>query len=79
MQNVVRKIHPSSLNVLLPIKVSDADAKNNENWFGFSLNTFVVLDDKANLQTVEKQMQNFYVSDAKQAFDAIMKKNGGRQ
>jgi putative ABC transport system permease protein len=64
--------------VLLPIKVSDTDATNNESWFGFSLNTFVVLDDKANLQTVEKQMQNFYVADAKQAFDAIAKKNGIR-
>jgi putative ABC transport system permease protein len=63
--------------VLLPIKVSDADAHNNDNWFGFSLNTFVELDDKANLQTVEKQMQNFYVSDAKQTFEAILKKNGG--
>jgi putative ABC transport system permease protein len=61
---------------LLPIKISDAEAKNTDNWFGFSLNTFVVLDDKANLQTVEKQMQSFYVSDAKQAFDAIMKKHG---
>ncbi len=64
-------------NVVLPLKVSAADATNNENWFGFSLNTFVVLDDKANLQTVEKQMQHFYVSDAKQAFEAILKKNGG--
>jgi putative ABC transport system permease protein len=63
--------------VLLPIEITDADAANNENWFGFSLNTFVVLDDKANLQTVEKQMQNFYVSDAKPAFEAILKKNGG--
>jgi putative ABC transport system permease protein len=65
-------------NVLLPLKVSAADATNNENWFGFSLNTFVVLDDKANLLTVEKQMQNFYVADAKQAHDAIIKKIGGK-
>ncbi len=59
---------------LMPIKISDAEEKNTESWFGFFLNTFVVLNDKANLQTVEKQMQSFYVSDAKQAFDAIMKK-----
>lgn len=63
--------------VLLPIKISDATATNSDSWFGFSLNTFVVLNDKANLQTVEKQMQNFYESDARQAFDAIMKKHGG--
>ncbi|MBS1916714.1 MAG: ABC transporter permease [Bacteroidetes bacterium] len=65
-------------NVLLPLKVSGTDLENNENWFGFSLNTFVVLDDKANLQTVEKQMQNFYVANAKEAHDAISKKNGGK-
>src|SRR5579871_312460 len=65
-------------DVLLPLKVSGADLKNNESWFGFSLNTFVVLDDKTNLQTVEKQMQNFYVADAKEALNAIIKKNGGK-
>ncbi|MES1224266.1 MAG: ABC transporter permease, partial [Bacteroidota bacterium] len=64
--------------VLLPIKIPDADATNSESWFGFSLNTFVVLDDKANLQATEKQMQKFYESDAKGAFDAIAKKNGTR-
>ena len=64
-------------SVLLPLEISKADLSNNENWFGFSLNTFVVLDDKANLQTVEKQMQHFYVSDARQAAGTIMKKNGG--
>ncbi|HEY2727011.1 MAG TPA: ABC transporter permease, partial [Parafilimonas sp.] len=66
-------------DVLQPIKVSNADANNNENWFSYSLTTFVVLNDKANLQTVEKQMQNFYVADAKQAFDAIAKQNGGNK
>lgn len=65
-------------NVLLPLEVSKADLNNTESWFGFSLNTFVVLNDKANLRTVEKQMQNFYVSDANQAFSAIVKKNGGK-
>ncbi len=65
-------------DVLLPLKVSAANATNNESWFGFSLNTFVVLDDKTNLQAVEKQIQNFYLSDAKQAHDDIIKKNGGK-
>jgi putative ABC transport system permease protein len=64
-------------NVLLPLEVSGSDLNNAEDWFGFSLNTFVVLDDKANLQKVEKLMQSFYVSDAKQAFESILKKNGG--
>lgn len=63
-------------DILLPLEVSATDAMNDENWFGFSLNTFVVLNDKANLQTVEKQMQNFYVKDAKQVSEAISRRNG---
>ena len=58
-------------DVLLPFKESDADAKNNDNWFNSDLNTFVVLDDKANLQTVEKQMQSFFVADAKPSDEMI--------
>jgi putative ABC transport system permease protein len=64
-------------SVVLPVKITDAETKNDENWFGFSLNTFVVLNEKANLQAVEKQMQRFYESDARHAFDAIMGKHGG--
>ena len=66
-------------DVLQPIKVSAADANNNKNWFSYSLNTFVLLDDKANLQTAQKQMQNFYESDARQASDAIAKETGGNR
>src|SRR5688572_7052392 len=62
---------------LLPFKVSDADAKDTHNWFNSFLTTFVVLDDKANLQTVEKQMQSFYVADAKQTFYKMLKNDGG--
>ncbi|HEY6978949.1 MAG TPA: ABC transporter permease, partial [Chitinophagaceae bacterium] len=58
-------------DVLLPFKESDADAKNNDNWFNSDLNTFVVLDDKANLQAVEKQMQNFFIADAKPSDEMI--------
>ncbi|MFT3700858.1 MAG: ABC transporter permease [Agriterribacter sp.] len=64
-------------NTLIPLNVSDVDAGNNRNWYSFSLNTYVLLDDKANLQTIEKQMQNFYIADAKQTFDALMKQFGG--
>jgi len=62
---------------LLPFKVSDADAKDTHNWFNSFLTTFVVLDDKANLQKVEKQMQSFYVADAKQTFYEMLKNDGG--
>jgi putative ABC transport system permease protein len=64
-------------DVLLPFKESDADAKDTHNWFNNFLNTFVVLEDKANLQTVEKQMQSFYVADAKQTFEEMLKIDGG--
>ncbi|ANI89886.1 antibiotic ABC transporter permease [Arachidicoccus ginsenosidimutans] len=61
---------------LAPLKISDADAKDDHQWFSDYLNTFVVLDNKANPKTVEKQMQNFYKQDVKQAF-ADMKKQFG--
>lgn len=64
-------------DALLPFKVSDADAKDTHNWFNSFLSTFVVLDDKANLQTVERQMQSFYVADAKQTFYEMLKIDGG--
>ena len=64
-------------DALLPFKVSDADAKDTHNWFNSFLTTFVVLDDKANLQTVENQMQSFYVADAKQTFYEMLKNDGG--
>jgi len=63
-------------DALLPIKISGADAKDNNNWFSTYLSTFVVLDGKANLQTIEKQMQSFYVRDAKKAHDELAKKYG---
>lgn len=64
-------------DMLLPFKESEADAKNNDNWFNFFLNTFVVLSPKANLQTVEKQMQKFYVQDASVTFKQMIEKYGG--
>ena len=64
-------------DALLPFKVSDADAKDNHNWFNSFLSTFVVLDDKATLQTVEKQMQRFYVADARSTFYEMLKNDGG--
>src|SRR6187200_885044 len=64
-------------DALLPFNVSDADAKDTHNWFNSFLTTFVVLDDKANLQIVEKQMQSFYVADAKETFYEMLKNDGG--
>ncbi len=64
-------------DVLLPFKESEADAKDNDNWYNFFLNTFVVLSPNANLQTVEKQMQKFYVQDASVTFKQMIEKYGG--
>ncbi|PVD50433.1 antibiotic ABC transporter permease [Terrimonas sp.] len=64
-------------DILLPFKVSEADAKDTHNWFNSFLNTFVVLNEKVNLQTVEKQMQNFYIADAKDTFEEMLKIDGG--
>jgi putative ABC transport system permease protein len=64
-------------DMLLPFKESEADAMDTHNWFNSFLNTFVVLDEKANSQTVEKQMQSFYVSDAKQTLEEMLKIDGG--
>jgi putative ABC transport system permease protein len=64
-------------DVLLPFKESKEDAKNNDNWYNFFLNTFVVLNPNTTLQTVEKQMQKFYVQDASVTFKQLMEKYGG--
>lgn len=64
-------------DALLPFKVSDADAKDTHNWFNAFLNTFVVLDDNVDRRAVEKQMQKFYVADAKPTFYEMLKNDGG--
>jgi putative ABC transport system permease protein len=64
-------------DVLLPFKESEADAQNSDNWYSFFLNTFVVLNPNASLQTVENQMQAFYVQDAAETFKEMNKKYGG--
>jgi len=64
-------------DMLLPFKESEADAQNSDNWYSFFLNTFVVLNPNTSIQTVETQMQNFYLKDASETFKEIIKKYGG--
>jgi putative ABC transport system permease protein len=64
-------------DVLLPFKESQADATNNDNWYNYFLNTFVVLNPKASKLTVEKQMQEFYIKDASSTFKNMIEKYGG--
>ncbi len=64
-------------DVLLPFKESVADAQNNDNWFSFFLNTFIVVNPKTNVGVVENQMQKFYIADAKATFKKMIEKYGG--
>jgi putative ABC transport system permease protein len=63
-------------DILLPFRPSPQDLQSSENWFNFFLNTFVVLDPKANVATVEKQMQQFYERDSKEALQLMTEKYG---
>src|SRR6476646_8497150 len=62
--------------MLLPIRESKEDALNNENWFNFFLNTFVVLPPQANVQVVESKMNKFYNQDSKDAITSLKAKFG---
>ena len=64
-------------DVLLPFRENEADAKNNDNWYSYFLNTFVAISPNAKLTTVEKQMQDFYIRDASKTFAAMIEKYGG--
>jgi len=57
--------------ILLPIRETQADLNNNENWFSYYLNTFVELDDNADPNSVAQQMQRFYVKDASATLKAM--------
>ena len=63
-------------DVLLPLVVSASDNNQSENWFNFFLNTFVVLDPKANVASVETKMQRFYEEDSKEALKIVTEKYG---
>jgi putative ABC transport system permease protein len=63
-------------DMLLPLKESEEDAGNKENWYNFFLNTFVVLSPKATAASVEKGMQQYYEKDASQVFNEMKKKFG---
>jgi putative ABC transport system permease protein len=63
-------------DMLLPFKETEADANNNENWYSFFLNTFVVLNPHANLSQIEDRMQQFYLKDAAATFKELIKKYG---
>ena len=63
--------------VLLPLKESAKDAQDNDNWYSYFLNTFVVLNPTSNPIVAGNQMQKFYVADATQTFNEMVAKYGG--
>ncbi len=52
---------------LLPKIVAEKEYSNNENWFNFFQNTFVLLHPKADLKRVEAKMKQVYAADAKES------------
>ena len=76
---IAKKVPQNSsikFDVLLPIKESAEEAQNSENWFNFFLNTFVVLNQNTNVQSVESKMQKFYAQDSKDAVKSLTEKYG---
>ena len=63
-------------DVLLPIRESKEDQANNENWFSFFLNTFVVLNPNVGIQPVESKMNRFYQENSKEAITSLRAKFG---
>ncbi|WP_337044685.1 ABC transporter permease [Emticicia sp. 17c] len=58
---------------LLPIVVNNEEYQNNENWFSFFLNTFVVLQPNANTTAAEAKMKRIYEADAKETIQKMKK------
>ncbi len=63
-------------DMLLPLRIPPGEGVDNEDWFNFFLNTFVVLNPNANVQNVESQMQKFYLQDAKEGIKLVKEKYG---
>ncbi|BAV07076.1 ABC transporter permease [Filimonas lacunae] len=62
--------------ILMPLEVPE-DERSDESWFNFSLNTFVVLDDKADAAKLSANMTNFYRQDAEAAYKSLLTKYAG--
>ncbi len=61
-------------DLLLPINVSKEDAQNNQNWFSFFMNTFVVINPNADTKVVGQKMTKFFQSDAADMIKMIAEK-----
>ncbi|HET9824953.1 MAG TPA: ABC transporter permease, partial [Chitinophagaceae bacterium] len=62
--------------VLLPLRTSQQDEQQNENWFNFFLNTFVVLAPHADVKSVESKMKIAFERDASESIKMIQQTYG---
>ena len=62
--------------ILMPIRPSAQEEANDENWFNFFLNTFVVLEPGADRSQVEALMQKIYTANSADAFERQQKQYG---
>lgn len=58
---------------LLPMIVRNEEYQNNENWFNFFLNTFVVLPPNASKVAAEAKMKRVYEADAQESIKKMAK------
>lgn len=63
-------------NALSQFRSTKEEESDLENWFNSYINTFVLLDDRADPHQVERQMQRYYLKDASSSFKTILKKYG---
>ncbi|QHS63392.1 ABC transporter permease [Chitinophaga agri] len=54
-------------SILMPIRPTAAEEANDDNWFNFFLNTFVLLEPDADRTQVETQMQEVYTTSSAEA------------
>ena len=60
--------------VLMPLKVSGNDMANNENWFNFFMNTFVLLKPGSQAPAVDAKMKKVFETDARETIKMIEEK-----
>lgn len=64
-------------DMVIPFRETKEEAQNNDNWFNFFLNTFVLVEPNSNVATIESGIAQFYKKDAENTFKAMIEKYGG--
>lgn len=63
-------------NMLLPFLVTNEQLADSENWFNTFLNTFVVVNNTANIEVVNEKIQKVYVAESAEAAKILTEKYG---